>query len=586
MKKLIVMCVSAIFLMTIGVANAGDTYRFKGNGDWITGEWQNQTQGTDTYVLPDENNTVRINWGNATCTLAGNAPSINQLQVGVDEGGNMVLNSGASLVTCTAWNGMGAGGAVTASLTINGGLLVISNQWQMGVGATPNAHDLQVTVNGGEMKVVAGDYDQSKTTLNSAVTTLNGGFLHVNDLLLSFGTFDLAGGTLKIEGNHLANVTTWTNGGFMIGNGGLTDIKATYNSGDDLTTVTAFPTATNEYFWNDNLSNLSEQPQSDDIGQLTGNWYIVNGGMHTWGGLENNEFTNLYNSPVDGSLGNGCPQTVGGTQVILYDPASPDTLSMEMNCDFVDAKTIQKINVFSRAGDGRLFTYGEVYYSTTGTNSVDYTLLNAVSFADWGDSTNSYASKYCVASLYDSESAYLAQNVKSIKIIFRTVVASPDYDIKTMGNIGSAIGEVDIIGVPEPGTQVSDIASDNTGDTSIELSWDNGNGEGRLIICRADEEPSSGPIDGMDYTANSTFGSGTSLGNGSVVYKDSNSEVTINGLTANTEYYFQAYEYNGDSEPNYNTDTATGNPISITTTPEPGMFFGIIVLGLSIIRKK
>ena len=140
--------------------------------------------------------------------------------------------------------------------------------------------------------------------------------------------------------------------------------------------------------------------------------------------------------------------------------------------------------------------------------------------------------------------------------------------------------------ISEPGTQVSNIASDNIGDTSIELSWDNGNGEGRLIICRAEEEPSSGPVDGTDYTANNTFGSGTSLGNGSVVYKDSGDSVIIDGLTANTEYYFQAYEYNGDTEPDYNPATATGNPKSITTTPEPGMFFGIIVLGLSIIRIK
>ena len=140
--------------------------------------------------------------------------------------------------------------------------------------------------------------------------------------------------------------------------------------------------------------------------------------------------------------------------------------------------------------------------------------------------------------------------------------------------------------LPQPAQQASNLASDGTGDTSIDLSWTDGNGDGRLIVCREGDEPSSAPVDWTDYTANSTFGSGSSLGDGSVVYKSTGNSVTIDGLTANTDYYFQAYEYNGSTTPNYNTGTATDNPVYITTTPEPGMFFGIIALGLSIIRIK
>ena len=144
---------------------------------------------------------------------------------------------------------------------------------------------------------------------------------------------------------------------------------------------------------------------------------------------------------------------------------------------------------------------------------------------------------------------------------------------------------IDMINVDiEPTQQTSNIESVGIGDTSIDLSWTDGSGVGRLIVCKQGDAPASGPVYGTDYTANSTFGNGDSLGGGFVVYKDTDNSVTIDGLTANTEYYFQAYEYNNNTI--YNTAAATDNPNSFTTTPEPGMFFGIIALGLSIIRKK
>ena len=134
------------------------------------------------------------------------------------------------------------------------------------------------------------------------------------------------------------------------------------------------------------------------------------------------------------------------------------------------------------------------------------------------------------------------------------------------------------------GTQASSIVFDNTGDTSVELSWDNGIGDDRLVVCRSGAEPSGGPVDETVYAADNTFGDGDSLGDGYVVYNNSGSAVAVDGLTANTKYYFQVFDYYGDTEPVYNTDTAINNPNSITTTPEPGMYFGIIVFCLSIAR--
>ncbi len=214
-------------------------------------------------------------------------------------------------------------------------------------------------------------------------------------------------------------------------------------------------TIANENFSDFVLASLPIQPQSDDLAQSDGSTnYIVAGGMHTWAGFVSNKFEFLFNSPVDGDLGVGDPATVGGTQVLLYDNVPENTLTMEMNCDFTAPKIIQEVRVFSLAGDPRLFNYGEVYYSTTGTNASDYTYLDAVSFGNWGDSVDPYTNKYCVARLYDNADGILADNVTSIKITFRGVMDTSWADLthKVASGGGSAIGEVDIIGIPEPAT--------------------------------------------------------------------------------------------------------------------------------------
>ena len=123
-----------------------------------------------------------------------------------------------------------------------------------------------------------------------------------------------------------------------------------------------------------------------------------------------------------------------------------------MNCDFDAPKTIEAVQVFSCAGDSRIFSYGEVYASTTGTDIDDYTYLGAVSFGNWGEDAAAYANSNCVARLYDSADGILAQNVRSVKIRFLGVMDTVTWGSgKTFGSSGgSSLGEVDIIGVPEP----------------------------------------------------------------------------------------------------------------------------------------
>jgi len=212
-------------------------------------------------------------------------------------------------------------------------------------------------------------------------------------------------------------------------------------------------TSINEYYSEPLIADLPFQPQCDDLAQMAGSTkYIVQGGMHSaW---TDNRFEYLFNSPSDGELGIGSPDSSlpGHHEVILWD-SDVSSLTMEMNCDFTVPKEIREVRVFSKAGDTRLFTYGEVYYSTTGTNISDYTYLGAVSFGEWGDWYTNYYGSNCVARLYNNVDGSLAANVTSLKIKFLGVIDTTwaNWQYKYQGSKGgSVIGEIDIIGVPEP----------------------------------------------------------------------------------------------------------------------------------------
>ena len=213
---------------------------------------------------------------------------------------------------------------------------------------------------------------------------------------------------------------------------------------------------TNMYYSDWGLSNLPIQPLSDDLAQgIDATNIIVAGGMNAYSGLHSNYFEYLFNSPSNGDLGIGCPETVAGKEVILGDASIPSTLTLEMNCNFTTTKMVQAVHVFSNAGDSRLFTYGEVYASL---DSVNYTNIGVVSFGEWGDSINPYTNKYCVASLYNTDTnIYLAENIVALKIIFRGVMDTTwaDTTHKVLDSSGgSSISEIDVLGkdgnIPPP----------------------------------------------------------------------------------------------------------------------------------------
>ena len=170
--------------------------------------------------------------------------------------------------------------------------------------------------------------------------------------------------------------------------------------------------------------------------------------MHTaWG---DNQFDYMFNSPAYGEYGTGSYNSVGGTGVLLWDAPQPNTTTIVMHIDFTNPETIREIHVFSLAGDARLFTYGEVSYSTNG--SAPYTYIGAVSFGDWGDLTNDYLNQNCIARLYNSDTDILASDVKSLEITMKGICDNWTWDLskKIPNGGGAVINEIDVVGIPEP----------------------------------------------------------------------------------------------------------------------------------------
>ncbi|MBF0378374.1 MAG: fibronectin type III domain-containing protein [Desulfamplus sp.] len=114
----------------------------------------------------------------------------------------------------------------------------------------------------------------------------------------------------------------------------------------------------------------------------------------------------------------------------------------------------------------------------------------------------------------------------------------------------------------EPTTPASTLTFSNISNTSMTLGWTSGNGSNRIVLVKAGSAVDSPPVDGITYTANTVFGSGSQIGtNNYVVYAGSGNSVNITGLNTGTTYHFAVYEFNGTAgTEDYNTTSfATGN---------------------------
>ena len=119
-----------------------------------------------------------------------------------------------------------------------------------------------------------------------------------------------------------------------------------------------------------------------------------------------------------------------------------------------------------------------------------------------------------------------------------------------------------------PTANAAQITFTNTGSTSTDVSWTNGNGTGRIVIARYGVPPSLTdlPVDGTNYTADPDFnGNGQTVGDSKVVFNGTGNTFTLTGLDEDI-YFLSVFEYNTTTDEFlFNT---TNPPInSVETTP-------------------
>src|SRR3989338_373179 len=116
-------------------------------------------------------------------------------------------------------------------------------------------------------------------------------------------------------------------------------------------------------------------------------------------------------------------------------------------------------------------------------------------------------------------------------------------------------------------TTLASVFNATTFCTSAQLSFTSGNGVNRIVVASTANFADT-PVNGTAYAANTTFGSGSTVGAGNfVVLNGTGNSVTINGLTANTTYYVKVFEYNGTT-PNCDEYYLTAGVTSFSFTTQ------------------
>lgn len=245
MKKLVVLL---MIVSMVCAANAAIRYHGSGSWEWIEGD--GQTEGWQGGV-PGSGDDARLNWGNNIVTLDYAAPAVGSLKIGVDEGGNLVINDGG-IMTSESWSGIGVTGAVNASMTVNtGGVANIGGHLWMGAGPAGNFGLLDI--NGGTVNVGGniglGTINASTASGGTAVINVNdGGLLNLHHW--SGTTSIMDGSVLNINGTGVVvvggNRVDQANDYFDLGKiaSDLGDIQAIYTADGDFTTITAVPEPT------------------------------------------------------------------------------------------------------------------------------------------------------------------------------------------------------------------------------------------------------------------------------------------------------------------------------------------------------
>ncbi len=118
----------------------------------------------------------------------------------------------------------------------------------------------------------------------------------------------------------------------------------------------------------------------------------------------------------------------------------------------------------------------------------------------------------------------------------------------------------------EPTVASSSLQFTTVGNTSVDLSWTNGNGAKRIVVAKSGSAVNATVLDETTYTANSVFGNGSQIDTGNyVVYSGTGNSISVTGLSQNQTYHFAVYEFSGSGiSTNYLTSSVlTGSQMTL-----------------------
>ena len=125
-----------------------------------------------------------------------------------------------------------------------------------------------------------------------------------------------------------------------------------------------------------------------------------------------------------------------------------------------------------------------------------------------------------------------------------------------------------------PPATISSNATAVTGTNAVTLNWEKGNGTGRMVVLKEGTAVTATPVDLNVYPANAVFKSGAQVAAGEfVVYRGSGNSVTVTGLSAEKNYHFSVFEYNGIEAPVYNVTALQGNVVISSPLPVTWRYF-------------
>ena len=120
-----------------------------------------------------------------------------------------------------------------------------------------------------------------------------------------------------------------------------------------------------------------------------------------------------------------------------------------------------------------------------------------------------------------------------------------DFDALPWNCIGGATGFPSFDLLEAPTTNSSGIVFNAVGPDSVSLSWNNGDGDMRMLVCRVVGAVDHFPSDGTVYSASDTLGQGDNLGvSNYVVYAGSGNSTTVRGLFPGFMHHFRLFEFN------------------------------------------